>query len=335
MASAPSSPLTPPGSGTQPRSTRAARRGRAVRWAVLGVVVALLVVGVSWSLAGQWGAVRHDLGRFPVVSVVVAGALSVAAGTAYLPAWRCAQASLGAHLPLRPSIRVFYVGQLGKYLPGSVWPVLAQMELARSQGLPRAQIAVGALLQLALSVLVFAIFGLLSLPFGASLPGAELAGVILAVVIGLAAVSPPVLSRGLRIGLRLLRRPPLRQEVRGQAVLASAGWSCLAALAVAAQGAVLAHGLGAGASTSVLVGGALLLATAVGILVLPVPAGAGVREGALVLLLHARLGLAEATAIALLSRLLLTGADGLLAAVGGLIGFGPASDRDLPPAKPM
>jgi hypothetical protein len=45
--------------------------------------------------------------------------------------------------------------------------------------------------------------------------------------------------------------------------------------------------------------------------------------------------LAEATAIALLSRLLLTGADGLLAAVGGLIGFGPASDRDLPPAKPM
>ena len=32
---------------------------------------------------------------------------------------------------------MFFVSQLGKYLPGSVWPVLAQMEFGRRWGAPR------------------------------------------------------------------------------------------------------------------------------------------------------------------------------------------------------
>ena len=33
--------------------------------------------------------------------------------------------------------KVLFVGQLGKYLPGSIWPMVAQMELGRDYGVPR------------------------------------------------------------------------------------------------------------------------------------------------------------------------------------------------------
>ena len=36
-----------------------------------------------------------------------------------------------------PGLRVFFLAQIGKYVPGSVWVFVAQMELGRSLGVPR------------------------------------------------------------------------------------------------------------------------------------------------------------------------------------------------------
>lgn len=309
----------PSPSGRQPSPSSGAlaspaARGPVRRWLAAGLV-ALLAGALIWSLAGQWRQVGRELGRLPGAALLAAGAFSLAATLAYLPAWRAALAAVGAPIPARQGARVFFVGQLGKYLPGSVWPLLAQMELARGR-VSRDRVAIGALLQLALSVLVLSLLGLAAVPLAARLPAAARAAILAAAAGGLVVVWPPVLTRVLAVLLRVLGRPPLGQQVPGGALLRSAGWSALAALALAGQAAALARGMGTGPRDSLLAGAALLLSLAAGILVVPVPAGAGVREGVLVLLLHGRLGLAEATALALLSRLLLTGADGVLAALG-------------------
>lgn len=52
-------------------------------------------------------------------------------------AWRSILRGLDSPLPVRPSARVYFVGQLGKYVPGSVWTVLTQMELGRDHNVPR------------------------------------------------------------------------------------------------------------------------------------------------------------------------------------------------------
>ena len=49
------------------------------------------------------------------------------------------------------------------------------------------------------------------------------------------------------------------------------------------------------------------------------PAGAGVREAVLVVLLHSVLSTSEATAVALTSRGILMATDGLLALAAGLV----------------
>jgi hypothetical protein len=270
----------------------------------------------------QWSSVRRDLDRVDARWIVLAGVLGLVSTMITVQAWRSAQAAAGGHLPLRPAARVFYVGQLGKYLPGSVWPLLAQMELGRRYGLARSQVAVGGVLQLGLSVLVTGVIGLAALPLAGSLPAWEVSIVAAAVALGAIAVLPPVLNELLARVLRVLRRPPLAAPVLGSRVLASVGWSVLAAVGLAGQASVLAYGLGADTHGTVLAGGALLLATALGVLVVPVPAGAGIREGAFVLLMRGHLGTAEATALALMSRLLLAFADLVVAAIGAALGRG-------------
>ena len=55
--------------------------------------------------------------------------------------WRALMAGVGSPLSVGVASRVLFIGQLGKYLPGSVWPVLAQMELASDHKVPRARTA--------------------------------------------------------------------------------------------------------------------------------------------------------------------------------------------------
>ncbi len=64
----------------------------------------------------------------------------------------------------------------------------------------------------------------------------------------------------------------------------------------------------------VALGGAFALAYAVGVVVVLAPAGVGARDALLVLLLTPLLGVADATALALLARVVHTAADGTMAA---------------------
>ncbi len=68
--------------------------------------------------------------------------------------WRALLADLGVALPLRPALHVFFLGQLGKYLPGSVFAVAAQMELGRGQGVSRSKVGTASLLFMGVLVAV-------------------------------------------------------------------------------------------------------------------------------------------------------------------------------------
>ena len=55
-------------------------------------------------------------------------------------------AGLGAALPLREGLATFFVGQLGKYIPGSVWSIGAQAQMAARRSVPpRVTVAAGLL----------------------------------------------------------------------------------------------------------------------------------------------------------------------------------------------
>ena len=115
-----------------------------------------------------------------------------------------------------------------------------------------------------------------------------------------------MLNRLIALALRVARRPPLPAPLSSGGILLVAGWSIAAWLLYGVQVFVLARQLGAEGGWLLLVQctGAFAVTFASGPLLLVVPAGAGVREAALLLLLGPTITAPRAAVIAVVSRLL-------------------------------
>ena len=238
--------------------------------------------------------------------------------------WRALLADLGTRLPLRPATHVFFLGQLGKYVPGSVFAIAAQMELGRSHGAPRSRVGTASLLFLGVLVSAGLLTAAVALPLTS--PGAleRYAWVLALLPVGLALLAPPVLSRLVAVGLRLLRRDPLERPLTWRGTGAALGWALLmwAAYGLHLLLLVRTQDVAPGPGLVALSTGAYALAWTAGFLVVVAPAGAGVREAALVLALSPVLDRAPALALAVLSRVLMTLGDLVWGAVGAAAGSG-------------
>jgi glycosyltransferase 2 family protein len=284
--------------------------GRPVRW---GFVLATIALG-AWAVAREWSGVRSALVDIGPLAAVGALAAILVAMLAAMQIWRVLLAALGSPLPLRAAARVVFVGQLGKYLPGSVWPVLAQMELGTAHRVPRTRSATASVLTMLVSLLGGLLTALVTLPFVAGATPYRWA--FLAAPVLLAALHPKVLNPILNKLLALAKRPPLERPLTGRAITLALGWSLASWVLYGLQIWLLAARLGATDGTVVLLAaGGFAFAWSVGFLVVFAPAGAGVREVLLVALLGPVVGTGGATAIALVSRVLMTVGDLATAAV--------------------
>jgi uncharacterized membrane protein YbhN (UPF0104 family) len=136
----------------------------------------------------------------------------------------------------------------------------------------------------------------------------------LAVPILLVVLYPRTLPSLVDKGLAVLGRPPLGSRLDARAEFAACGWALLAWFGLGGQLIVLAaavHPLGF--STAVLCIGAVALAVPLGVLFVPAPAGAGIREAALVLVLSSVMTTGQALAVVIASRCILVICDVLLA----------------------
>jgi hypothetical protein len=153
---------------------------------------------------------------------------------------------------------------------------------------------------------------------------------LLAVPVLLVGLHPKVLNAVLARLLRLARRPPLEQPLTGRAIAGALAWAFVSWLFFGMQVWVLAIRLGApdGKAALLAIGG-FAFAWSVGFVVVILPAGAGVRDLLLIAMLGPVLSVPSATAVALVSRALMTAGDLVTAAIAA--GFtrrpGPAAPK--------
>jgi uncharacterized membrane protein YbhN (UPF0104 family) len=282
----------------------------------------LVVAALVYTVVDQWRPLSHEFARLSVASLVLAAASALLSVLGQMLCWRELLADLGNRLPLAQAGRVFFLGQLGKYLPGSVWPVVAQMELARDLRVPRARTATTVLLFMLLNVVsAVAVAGVvLPLSLGPDTIDPAEAGshwawigrwhwAFVVLLVPLLVLHPAVLNRLTALGLRLTRRAAAETELTGIGVARAVGWTVAEWVAAGVMLAALLSGFGDAVSLPLAIG-AFALAWGVGFVVIVVPAGAGVREAVLVVLLSGSVGHSTALAAALATRLLMTIADG-------------------------
>ena len=242
---------------------------------LLAVSCLVLLLGYLFS-AGLWGRIVRDLG--------------------------------GPTLPAWTSMRLFMVANLGRYVPGKIWQIAGLAYLARGQGVSGGVATGAAVLGQGIAILAASLIGVGTL-FGPNEAWRRfgwmglVAGVTVAVVIIATVSVPSLFRRAIRGWCRVTRTaPPERPEAESNVGLR---WLALYVVnwgIYAAAFWLLYLSLGEW-KTFMEIGPAFAAAYVAGYLAVFAPAGAGIREGFLVVLLQPTMSGEAALMVALAARI--------------------------------
>jgi uncharacterized membrane protein YbhN (UPF0104 family) len=251
-------------------------RRRLLETAVLVLGLAGLAVAVTRTVDEARDQVLPSLG-----ALAIAGALALvailASGRAWVTLFRDVLENRGGRLRFEAT---YYLSQLTKYVPaGGVVQAASQVSLAAATGAPLGRLVVAFPVSVVGTVTAGA-----TLSAGMAL-AVDLPGWLRALaLVGLA--TPALLHRRLMAGVlrlarRFVRRVPAPERLPSQrGILVYYGWALAAIGATAAAYAVLLRSL-TGEASSAIVFSAFALSWTLGFLVVPLPAGIGVREAIL------------------------------------------------------
>lgn len=321
------------------------RRGVAVRAAQL-IIIAAIAWGVWRVVApGLSGVSAQDFLRWKPAPARLAASMVLLLGLylshAFL--WRRIMSDLGVGRPSAgTTIRLYFLASLGRYLPGKLWQLAGIAVLARNAGLPAAGAAAAAVLGqfgfLATGLLLLAVL----LPeWAGGAPAIIGAGMLAAAALTFWTIVATPLGHGMR-GRLLARTGPragahldslfdLADRIRPRDALTwLAGYGFTWILLGMAFTLFTAAFVPAAIGDARAVSGALAASYLGGIVAL-VPAGIGVREGALAALLGSvpAVPVPAAVVVALASRIWFTVVELLPLLALPLLGP-PTADSDTP-----
>ena len=286
----------------------------AVRWLL---ILAVVVFAVSF-LSRQWGDVSAAIATIAPASLLLSAAfvlLGIAAGTA---SWVTLLQGIGPKVPVGPAAQVMLVGSLGKYVPGSLWAYLLQMELGRQHGIPRARVLVASLYAAGIGVVASLLLGALALP--TVFQGhEELLWLFALLPVGLACLHPAVMRTLASTVLRVGGRELPEHRITWRTILSALGWVLLSYVCYGVHLWLLANSLvDPNLQMLVLLTGAISLGFTIGLFAFLLPSGVGVREAVLIGAMSSVLTSAEASGLSLVSRGIFTFVDVLAAGVAAI-----------------
>ncbi|NLG54380.1 MAG: flippase-like domain-containing protein [Rhodococcus sp.] len=284
-------------------------------------VTSAILVAIAFAIRSQWSEVKDTILSLNV-GLLILSALFVFLGMgAAVRAWQHTLGALEHPIPAFDAARCYLVGQLGKYLPGSVWAFVLQTELARRAGVSRGAAFVTVMVTVGLSTTAALIVGLFGLPALFQVSTFAAVAVMVLVPIALICAYPPVLTRLVNIALKILRRAPLHQPLTMHKIGLALGWCAASWVLYGVHLWILASSRSGFELRSLAqCVGALALGMCAGVLVVVVPSGIGVREAVVVAALSPFMDAGVALALALASRLVFTLCEvtaGFIAAIAG------------------
>lgn len=234
-------------------------------------------------------------------------------------AWNLLVRYLGGSLALRKGMKVYFLSNLGWYVPGKVWYAVGRAYLGQQEGVSVGVISTSVLMEIILSLTSSALMASLALPLLPSLLGVKSLYLGIAVLaLGLAILHPALMKPSLSLLERLLpgprqaMNPPPRYSVM-MGLLAGYLfiWGFVGAAFFILLNAVYPLPL----AWLPTIAAIYAVSWMAGFLAPFAPSGLGVREGAMILLLGQYLPVPAVTATAVLFRVWLILAEVLWAAV--------------------
>ena len=279
---------------------------------VAGIALVLLLFGVLLrNLYLSWDEVAGYDWDFNYPALIIAFSLMLLAAAFYAYLWKVILERLGTSLSYRKSYRIFFLSQLGRYLPGKVWGILGLVYLSRKEGVSKvisgASVTLQLLLQVVSGVMVFAVT-LLFWRDVDSVPGLNV--LFLLFPMGLILLHPGLVNRGLDLALRATGQPRMDLGWGYRYLLAQLGlWGVFWLLNGVAHSFLIQSIYSLSRPPVLVLVGIFAVSWVAGFLSLLTPSGLGVMEVTLVFLLGFYFPAHVATIIALWTRLARTAGD--------------------------
>ena len=220
--------------------------------------------------------------------------------------WKVIVRSLGGELGLRKGMRIYFLSNLGRYIPGSVWYVLGRAYLGEREEVSAAVVSTSIVMENALATVSGTFLSALASPLFLSQygRGSLYAGMAI-VALGLIFLHPSLMSWLLNLLARLLRSSSGVTPVGGYLATLGLllGYTFIWAFRGIAFFMLLYSLCPIPLAWLPTIGGILAASYIVGFLVPFAPGGLGVREGVIVLLLGQYVPLPAAAAAAILLRI--------------------------------
>ncbi len=302
----------------------------------IGYLVVLMVFAfMARSLYLNWQTLQGYSWQFNYLLLALAVLAAFCTLSLYAWMWCLIVRRLGGRLSYRQAFRIWFLANLGRYVPGKIWQFVGWLYLGDQAGIGHIQILTSIAVNLGLQTLTGLGLGLmtLALVWGGDLM-ARFWPLFLLVPLGLVFASrPEVMEAVLNWGLVRFKRQPVKLGLRaGDMALFTLGHiGCW----VAYGGAfcLFVCSLRPVSIRDVpLLGATYAAAWVIGFLSFLTPGGIGIREGVLAYLLGLWLPVPVAVVIGLLSRLWVTAGELIGAAIAWRVG---AVARPAASASPM
>jgi uncharacterized membrane protein YbhN (UPF0104 family) len=273
------------------------------------IFAAIIIWSAIRALNGQWRQAADRIATLDIGWSWIALATFVVLLTYLLliETWRRVIIASGETLSFPVAARIWFVSNLGKYVPGKVWSIAAMTVMAKNESVsPMTAAGSSVLIQL---ITIASGIGVVLAAGSQVVDKPLLAVLVLVVVVGCVAAAPRLLPGAARIASSVTGKEIRLSRIEASTVWAAALRSVISWIAYGIAFQFFVHGiLGSTAGGALSYIAVYAASYIIGFLALFAPGGAVVRESALVTGM-VRLGLSsrpDALAVAIASRLWLT-----------------------------
>ncbi|MDP3025386.1 MAG: lysylphosphatidylglycerol synthase transmembrane domain-containing protein [candidate division Zixibacteria bacterium] len=284
---------------------------RKVLYRVAQVIILLVIFYfLGKSLFTNWTKVRDYHWELNYPLLIISFFLFSLVYLFLIKVWLSLLKKVGSDLSFWKMFKIWFISNIGKYLPGKVWTVVGMIYLLEKEGVPKRNGLTTSIIGQALSVLSAFILSFTLLGFTlyekifSKNPGIFFLTILFSIAVLIIVAYPKLLQISINLGLSLAKKERINLELRSRDLLLYLAYYIFSWFLFGLAFMVFIQSI-----TQVnwnlyfSLTGAFAFSLTIGFLAVFVPGGLGVREGILVLLLSLYFPLPVATLISIFSRL--------------------------------
>ena len=196
-------------------------RKRVIKWILQALLIAVIFYFLARNLYVNWNKiVEYD---WNINYYFLASSLVLSIVSAFLIAlgWDLILRVVGGRLGYKRALKIFFITDLAKYVPGKVWTMVGKVYLCTKEGIPIAKTSASVVIQPLIQVISGVLMFLVSLPFWTKTNDFmnKLYFFFPLIPIGLVLLHPAIMTKLLNFMLTRLKQKPIELNIKYRDIL--------------------------------------------------------------------------------------------------------------------